>query len=183
MKNLRTRENKKKLSKSIIETFKEILSHKKFTQCTENKTKYYSHLFVFYGFISLFVVTFFAIISIILSQYPLNFWNPIKILGNIASVFLFIGIGLMIFKRIFNKEKAGKSNYYDWIFLIFLFLLTLSGVGVEAGRFLNWNFAYHIYFFHLVCVWMIILYVPYTKFAHILYRTVAIVYSKHINRN
>ncbi len=174
--------NKKKLSKSIIDTLKVIFSHKKFNQCKGNKRKYYAHLFVFYGFISLFFVTFLAIISIIFEMYPLTLWNPIKILGNLSSVLLFTGLGIMIFRRLFEKETTVKSNYYDWVLLITLFLLTLSGVGLETARFMNCSYAYHIYFFHLVCVWIIILYFPFTKLAHVIYRTTAIVYSKQINR-
>ena len=181
-KNMPLEENKTGLLKSIISTLKEILLHKNFTKCTENKVRYYSHLFVFWGFIALLVVTLLAILSILLNMYPLDLWNPVKILGNLASLALFVGLGIMFIKRLFNKEKTDSSNYYDWIFLIFLFLLTISGIGLEASRFLNWSFAYYLYVFHLTCVWIIVIYAPYTKFGHVIYRTVAMVYSKHINR-
>lgn len=172
----------KKLGKTIITTFIEILSHKNFTKCNENKARYYAHLFVFWGFIALLIVTVLAIVSIIFDAYPLDLWNPIKILGNLATLALFTGLGIMFAKRLSAREKKDNNTYYDWIFLIFLLLLTLSGAGLEASRFLNWPFAYYLYVFHLTCVWIIVIYAPYTKFGHVIYRTTAMVYSKHIGR-
>ncbi|PLX11371.1 MAG: heterodisulfide reductase, partial [Marinilabiliales bacterium] len=81
-----------------------------------------------------------------------------------------------------DKENASNSNYYDWLFLVSLFLLTISGVIVEIARFLNWILAYYLYFFHLICVWFVIIYLPYTKFGHLLYRTVAMVFAASIER-
>ena len=174
---------KNSLGKSIFMTGKELFTHKKFKTCSANKYRYLAHQFIFWGFISLLVVTSFAIIFVILSKYPLNFWNPVKILGNLASIFLILVLGIILFKRQFNKKTAGHSSFYDRIFLFSLLLLTLSGIGVEIGRFLNWIFAYHIYFVHLVLVWLVIIYLPFTKFAHIIYRTVALIYAKQIGRD
>jgi hypothetical protein len=42
--------------------------------------------------------------------------------------------------------------------------------------------AYGIYFLHLVSVFYIIAYLPYSKLAHIYYRTVAMGYAAHIDR-
>ena len=181
-KNMPIPDKKNSIIKSVIATFKEVLLHTKFKTCSENKHRYYAHQLIFWGFVSLFVVTFFAIIFVILNKYPLDLWNPVKIIGNLASIALFIGIGILMFKRLFNKKTTEKNNYYDSFFILTIFFLTLSGVGVEMGRFLNWSFAYHIYFVHLVFVWLTIIYLPYTKFAHIIYRTVALVYTKHIGR-
>ena len=177
--------NKQTISifRSVIETFKEIVFHKKFKKCSVNKHRYFSHQLVFWGFITLFIVTFFAIIFVLLEKYPLNFWNPVKIIGNLASFALLIGISAMFIKRNFNKDKKEFSSFYDKIFLISILFLTLSGIGLEIGRFLNWTFSYYIYIFHLLLVWMIMIYLPYTKFAHIIYRTVALIYAKHIGRD
>jgi outer membrane biosynthesis protein TonB len=44
------------------------------------------------------------------------------------------------------------------------------------------SFAYIIYFLHLACVFYIIAYLPYSKLAHLVYRTVAMGYAAYINR-
>ena len=168
--------------KSLFETLKTVLLHSKFNSCTAQKTRKISHFLVFYGFILLLFVTLYAIVAAVTNKYPLTFYNPFKIIGNAAGLMLLTGLGIMITGRLFNKEKYGNSSYADWLFLISIFLLTISGIVVEIARFENWYYAYHLYFFHLVCVWFVIIYLPYTKFGHILYRTLAMTYANSIGR-
>jgi quinone-modifying oxidoreductase, subunit QmoC len=167
---------------SLFKLRKGILAHSRFSLCKTNHSRKWAHLLVFYGFILLLVVTAFAIIAAITHNYPLKITNPFKIAGNIAGIMLMIGLVIMMFNRLFNKEKSGNSDYTDWLLLLSLMVLTLSGIIVEAARFQNWSLAYHLYFFHLVCVWFVVIYLPYTKFGHLLYRTVAMVYANVINR-
>ncbi len=176
---------KKQLSKfrSVKSVINEIMTHSNFSKCNSQKHRRTSHLMVFYGFILLLLVTVMAIIAVITDNYPLPFFSPVKIAGNFAALLLLTGLGIMIYQRLFNKEISGNSNYSDWLLLISFFLLTLSGVFLEIGRFQNWNISYHIYIFHLVSVWFIIIYAPYMKFGHFLYRTVALVYAKSRGRN
>jgi len=161
---------------------KEIIFHSNFSKCSNNKSRKAAHLLVFYGFILLLAVTAFAIYAALTHNYPLGLRHPVKIAGNIAGMMLLVGLGIMLINRIFDKENAGNSNYSDWLFLVSLFLLTISGVIVEIARFLNWILAYYLYFFHLICVWFVIIYLPYTKFGHLLYRTVAMVFAASIER-
>jgi quinone-modifying oxidoreductase subunit QmoC len=168
--------------KNLFSIRKEIILHSNFSKCSAQKTRKIAHLLVFYGFILLLFVTAFAIYAAISHNYPLGLTHPFKVLGNLAAIMLFVGLGIMIANRLFNKKDFGNSTYTDWLFLISLFLLTISGVVIEAARFLNWSFAYHLYFFHLICVWFIIIYLPYTKFGHILFRVVAMVFAASINR-
>jgi len=181
-KNMPPKKIKNTVCKSFFEAFKEILSHRKFDKCNTNNYRFSTHLMVFYGFITLIFVTIFAIISVLFFQYPLSFFNPIKIAGNLAAVSLLTGLSIMILKRLTNKELSGNSTYFDWIFLISLYLLVITGVLVEVARFDSWKFAYHIYFVHLVLVWMVIVYLPYTKFGHMIYRFTALTYCKFIGR-
>ena len=90
---------------------------------------------------------------------------------------LITGSSLMILNRLRNRQSL-QSTYADWFFLISFWLLSLSGMLVEGARFHEWSLAYHFYFFHLVMVWIIILYFPYTKFAHFLYRTLSLVFIR-----
>jgi quinone-modifying oxidoreductase subunit QmoC len=150
-----------------------ILWHMDFRQCTEQKSRSLSHLFVFWGFILLLFVTFFAILSTLFFHYPLGFLNPVKIAGNTGALLLFTGSTLMILNRLLKRNTL-RSNYADWFFLLSFWLLTVTGILVEAARFLDWSHAYHIYLFHLILVWIIILYYPYTRFAHFLYRTLSL---------
>lgn len=169
--------------KSLLKIKTQIILHSNFSSCSSQKSRKISHFLVFYGFILLLIVTAFAIYAALTHNYPLKITNPFKILGNIAGLMLLVGLSMMVINRIFNKKDFGNSTYTDWLFLISFFLLTISGILVQFGRFLNWSSAYHLYFFHLVCVWFIIIYIPYTKFGHLLYRTVAMAFANSIGRN
>ena len=175
-------QKQKPVFKSLMETIREISFHSNFSKCTGQRTRKIAHLLIMYGFVLLLLVTAYAIAAVITHGYPLGFWNPFKMLGNVAALMLTVGISMMMVQRIRNKEIYGASNYFDWVFLTVLLILTLSGVVVELARFLKWHSAYHIYMFHLVMVWFIIIYLPYTKFGHIIYRTLAMVFCKVYGR-
>jgi quinone-modifying oxidoreductase subunit QmoC len=162
---------------SFLSVIGRIMKHKDFNSCDEQKSRSLSHFLVFWGFILLLFVTFFAILSTLFFEYPLDILNPIKIAGNLGGIMLITGSSLMILNRLI-KRKNLQSSYADWFFLISFWLLSISGMLVEAARFHEWSFAYHMYFFHLIMVWIIILYFPYTKFAHFLYRTIALIFIR-----
>jgi len=170
------------LWRSIWQVLKEILTHQPFRKCTTNRFRYTAHFLVFWGFVLLLVVTLFAILSTLLFEYPLPFLNPIKIAGNLGGMMLVIGLSIMISMRLFNRRNLSGSNYFDWFFPVALLLLTLSGGAVEIARFQNWTPAYLLYFIHLVLVWIVILYAPYSKFGHFVFRTAALVAARQRGR-
>lgn len=160
----------------------EILSHSNFSGCGTQKVRKWAHMLVFFGFALLILVTLYAIWASITHNYPLPLSNPFKLAGNFASLMIYAGLGIMIFHRIKNREVFGKSGYTDWLLLIAIGVLTLTGTLVELARFGNWNAAYHLYFFHLVVVWFVIMYLPFTKLGHVFYRTTALLYARSIGR-
>ncbi len=166
---------------SIIKS--KIILHSEFGKCKTQRSRQTAHILVFFGFIMLLVVTAFAIVATFTHSYPLKFTHPFKILGNVAGLMLVTGLTMMIFNRLFNKKDYGNSGYADWLLLISMLLLTISGLIVELARFQNWHYAYHLYFFHLVCVWFVIMYLPYTKFGHLVYRTLALTHAASTGRN
>ena len=168
---------------AAIATVKEILLHEQFNKCEASKDRYLAHMAVLYGFIALLIATAWAVVAIILHfDYPLSLLNPFKILGNIGAALLLFGTGLMIYNRVAKVEETGESNYYDIVFLGVLFTVAVTGVLTEIARLGDWGgLAYFIYFVHLVFIFFLLVYLPYSKFAHLIYRTVAIFHSK-LNR-
>jgi quinone-modifying oxidoreductase subunit QmoC len=56
----------------------------------------------------------------------------------------------------------------------------VTGFAAEIFRLVNIPLlAYPIYYFHLVAVMMLFLYMPYTKFAHLVYRTTAMAFERY----
>ena len=166
----------------VFRVLREILSHSNFSGCGSRTPGKVAHLLLFFGFTLLIMVTLYAIWATVTHHYPLPITNPFKILGNLASVMIFSGLGIMTWQRLFNKSVFGKSAYTDWLILAAIALLTLSGTLVQLARFGDWSIAYHLYFFHLVAVWFVIMYMPFTKLGHIFYRTTALLYARSIGR-
>ncbi len=167
---------------SIIKVLGEILSHSNFTACGSRHLRKVAHMLLFFGFGLLILVTLYAIWATVSHNYPLPITNPFKIAGNVASLMIYSGLGIMVFQRLFNRSVFGKSSYSDWLLLAAIALLTLSGTLVEMARFGSWSMAYHLYFFHLVAVWFVIMYLPFTKLGHVFYRTTALLYARSIGR-
>lgn len=166
----------------VFKVLGEILSHSNFSGCGSQPQRRAAHMLVFFGFGLLILVTLYAIWASLTQRYPLSFVNPFKIAGNVASLMIFSGLGIMIVQRLRGGSSLGRSNYSDWMLLIAIGLLTFSGTLVEMARFWNWNVAYHLYFFHLVAVWFVIMYLPFTKLAHLFFRTTAMLYARSIGR-
>jgi quinone-modifying oxidoreductase subunit QmoC len=166
----------------VFKVLGEILSHSSFSSCGSRKSGKLAHMLLFFGFLLLILVTLYAIWATISSNYPLPIGNPFKIAGNLASLMIYGGLGIMTWQRLSNKSIFGKSGYSDWLLIVAIFLLTLSGTLVQLARFGDWSIAYHLYFFHLVSVWFVIMYLPFTKLGHIFYRTTALLYARSIGR-
>ncbi len=166
----------------ISATIKEILQHSRFSECEAGKHRYYSHLLVFYGFLALFLTTSLVCTGLYLFdlQTPLPLLHPVKVLGNLGAAAFLVGICLMIYQRLVTREKdVGKSSYSDWFFLWLMLTLALTGIFSQVFRMADVPvLAYGTYFLHLVSVLMLFLYFPYSKFAHLMYRTIAIIHAR-----
>ncbi len=180
----------KGLMPSIFSAVKNIITHENFSKCTAERTRQFSHIAIFFGFIALSCVTLWIItlgINPLISGsfvYPFGFWSPWKILANLGGLALIGGIGLIIRDRMRHDAQAGAGNYYDWAFLTTIFIVVATGFFTEALHYVRLEPHRHIaYFVHLVFVFTLIVYLPYSKFAHVIYRTVAMVYAEHTGRN
>ena len=107
-----------------------------------------------------------------------------KILANASALGLLIGISLVISNRLKNKERAGGGGYYDWIFINIVFAIMATGILSELFRLADIAvLAYIIYFAHLVVVFFLFAYAPFSKMAHMVYRATAMVFAKQTERD
>jgi quinone-modifying oxidoreductase, subunit QmoC len=110
--------------------------------------------------------------------YPFGFWSPWKMLANLGGIAVLVGCVSMIWDRLAHRENAGNSTYFDWVFLGTLSIVVLTGFFTEVLHYLRMVPHRHVvYFVHLVFVFALLMYLPYSKFAHWIYRTVALVYA------
>jgi quinone-modifying oxidoreductase subunit QmoC len=81
------------------------------------------------------------------------------------------------------SASLGTSAYWDWLFVILLCAVAATGLVVEVSRLLTTGAApYILYAVHLALVFFLIAYFPHSKFAHLIYRTVAKVHAKVYDR-
>ncbi len=179
----------KPLLTSILSALKRIIGHNNFSTCTQAHSRFLSHVSVFFGFIALSVVTLWVITAkfnpLIRSDfvYPFGFWSPWKILANVGGAALLAGCLLMIRDRLNNSDDAGVGTFFDWALLSTLLAVVGTGFLTEALHYARLVPHRHIaYFIHLVFVFALLMYLPYSKFAHVLYRTTAMVYAEQTGR-
>lgn len=173
------------LMDSIKATIMEILSHKRFEKCNVTKDRKTAHLLVFYSFAGLAITTTLAIIYLYVFKYesPYPLYDPLKIIGNVSALALLYGITIVTGNRLKNAEKAGKGSYFDWLFITVIYAIVVTGILSELLRLGNIAIlAYPTYFAHLVFVFFLFAYAPFSKMAHMVYRTTAMVFVRHTNR-
>jgi len=180
----------KGLIRSILVTFKRVITHEQFALCTRAHPRFYSHVCVLFGFLALSAVTVWVITAnhnpLIRGEfvYPFGFWNPWKLLANIGGVALVAGCLLMIRERLLNEERVGSGGYSDWALLVKLLLVAATGFVTEVLHYLRLEPHRHIaYFVHLVFVFVVLVYLPYSKLAHLVYRFAAMVFAEYSGRN
>ena len=161
---------------------KELLIHtvtqKKFGECTD-KMQWFVHLMIMTGYASVFLMVVVFINGLTIENlkfqrdviYPL--WHPWRLVGYYSTFAIMYGTTYAIIGRL-RKSKAPYKNSHptDWMFLILLQLTTLTGIFVHITRLLDWPLpTYGIYVVHMmVAVPMLVLEVPFAKWAHLAYR-------------
>jgi quinone-modifying oxidoreductase subunit QmoC len=96
---------------------------------------------------------------------------------------LIYGIYNIIKERKANAAQAGLGGYYDWLFVYVVFAVGVTGLCSWLFRLLHIKIlAYPTYFLHLTAVFFLFFYAPYTKMAHMVYRTAAMLYARMSGR-
>jgi len=177
------------VSKYLIPAVKEIISHERFKKCGQTIERARGHQWVLIAFIILFIVTtivmFYAdvlggLLGIEGCETPLSIINPVKIAANIGAFLLIGGIWMIrSMREQKTREDVLKSSVQDWNLIWLIFAVGVTGLGSEILRLIQLKYlAYPVYLVHLGCVLVLFLSLPYTKFAHLIYRTTAYVYQK-----
>jgi quinone-modifying oxidoreductase subunit QmoC len=184
---------------ALILTVKEFVLHKLFNKCEANKPRAIWHMVLFFGFAGAMVTTGCIFIFVFAPHYlhllglesfnsfftvPIDLPHPVKILGALSGLALVVGGGVLVFRRWANKDNVGANGYADYFFLYIMFFTGLTGMLSWLTRLSGVPMlAYVNYFIHLVFVFVLLWYMPYSKFAHMFYRTLALTYAKRIGRN
>ncbi len=159
--------------------FKELVIHgltqKRWRECTSDTTKHWlRHLLLVTGY-----GTMFALVVVFLYWFQVEdasfHWT--SLLGYYGTLVLLGATSWIALDRLQKKDQIHKySDLADWLFVTLLFLTGLSGILLHLARLLNLPMpTYVMYVVHLmIAVPMLTVEVPFGKWAHLLYRPLAV---------
>lgn len=158
----------------FITLWDQVFIQKRFNDC-EKKNRYIPHLALFWGFSGLFLSTIIAF-GVDFFGFPGNLRILAKVIGVISGLVLLYGSGYFIYRRfIANDTYSAYSHHSDWVFVSLLFLAGLTGFILDIFMWTNLpRPGYIIFSVHLVIVFDLLVTAPFTKFAHAIYRPLAI---------
>jgi ferredoxin len=160
--------------KTLGELFIHMFTQKRALGCDDNQTRWFQHLILVFGYLSLLFTTVF-----------LNWFATenifIIILGYIESLVVFSVTAIFMSERKKKTKAVAKhSQPSDWFFVIWLFLMGLTAfatrIFIDLGILESNKW---LYLFHLTILvqWALII-VPFGKWTHFLYRSFAMYFEK-----
>jgi len=160
-----------------LREFKALVLHgvtqKRWKDCG-NSSRWVKHLLLVTGYVTMLLL---IVVFLRWFQTDDSQWRPIDLLGYYATGVLMFVTGDMIVSRLRRREEIHKhSHSTDWIFLVLLFLTSLTGILVHGLRLAGLPLpTYYMYVLHLaIAVPMLVIEVPFGKWSHLAYRPLAI---------
>jgi uncharacterized membrane protein len=152
------------------------ITQKLFLKCAKNVGRWLKHFLLVSGY----VLMLFLVVGLLLwfqtdNIYPI--YHPQRWLGYYATAVLLFGTVEILIGRIRKREQIHKfSDFSDWMFPVLLLLTTVTGILVHIFRYMGLPLAtYYMYAVHLIiAVAMLVVEVPFGKWAHMLYRPLAV---------
>jgi quinone-modifying oxidoreductase, subunit QmoC len=139
------------------------------------------HALTIWGFLGLLVATGLdwglAVLGIKQTGTPVPVWYPSRLIGTVAGLSLLYGVTMFMIAR---ARRAGipyqTSTAGDWLLLVLLWITGFSGFLIEIALYLptasGWG--YWVFLFHVAAALELIILVPFMKFAHAIYRPLAL---------
>lgn len=157
-------------------------TQKRYSECeTTDNAKIYMPWIVHLGLMLGYVIML-VIVMVFIEQFqsgPEINWK-MHIFGYLATIGLVTGTIYFISNR-FNKTKYvqyKKSHSTDWVFVSLLFFIVLTGIAQHVfHRTGLLELANIFYLIHLMCVVPWLLRMPFTKWAHLAYRPLAMYFA------
>ncbi|MBI3750394.1 MAG: 4Fe-4S dicluster domain-containing protein [Chloroflexi bacterium] len=145
------------------------------------RQRWFVHAATMWGFLGLLGATLLdyglELLGIKATGTPVPIWYPVRLLGTVAGLALLYGSTLLILRRARAEERSLRhSTVGDWMFLVLLWLAGATGFVLELALYLPgapaWGYA--VFLVHVAVALELVLLVPFSKFAHAIYRPVAL---------
>ena len=174
-------------ARTIAPTLADVLLQRRTQSCASEKrrasrptSRRVVHLAVFWGFLGLLLATILRFVVVPIHGELVPPWEPVRLLGIVSGALLLYGTSVMILRRLRKADRyTSRSTFMDWTFLVLLLLAGLGGFLVDLAQYAGLPvWAYGFMLFHLVVVFDLLVLIPFTKFAHVVYRPMALWLSR-----
>jgi heterodisulfide reductase subunit C/quinone-modifying oxidoreductase subunit QmoC len=156
-------------------------TQKRYSECESKPTNklfmpWFIHMGLVLGYVTMLILVMVFIEA--LQAGPEINWT-VHIFGYLASIGLAIGTVYFIRNRIRkNYVQYKKSHGTDWVFVTLLFLIVLTGIVQHIlHRSELFMAANVVYIIHLMCVVPWLFRMPFSKWAHLVYRPLAMYFA------
>ena len=147
--------------------------------------RWFLHFTVMWGFLGLLGATMadygLELLGFKGAGAPEPLWYPVRLLGTIAGAALLYGASALIVRRLRRSDRESRhSTTSDWTFLVMLWVAGATGFVLELALYLPsapaWG--YSMFLIHVGVAMALVLLLPFGKFAHVIYRPVALLTMK-----
>jgi hypothetical protein len=173
---------------ACVQAITDALLHTRFQSCDSGeqtpprpaepwyKRRWVVHAAVMSGFLAMLAAT---TLDFLLKPIgsPAVPWYPMRVLGALGGLVCLYGLVIVLARRWRAKEVPWKkSSFADWFFPLLVAATVLTGLVTEVVDYAPMGTLGHtIFFAHVVLAMDLVALLPLTKFAHVLYRTLALV--------
>lgn len=171
--------------KSLKYVVNELVTMKRYQTCDSHEDGFwykkpvlvrpwFVHWSIMWGFLGLLLAT---ILDFLLKNPATTVWWPSRILGTVSGLFMMYGASLALYYRLTKITDAyAHSKLADWVFLWSLWITGLTGFWMETAVMLGGNAPVNqvIFVIHVIMAMELVLLFAFSKFAHALYRPVAL---------
>lgn len=174
---------------AVFTALSDALTHRRFRECDGEQQSppaleepwhqrpWVVHATVMGGFLAMLLAT---TLDFMLKPIgsPAPPWYPMRILGLVGGIVCLYGLSIVLLRRAQGKHTPyTKSSFADWFFPVLLTVTVVTGILCEVVVYLPSpsTFGHAMFFTHVVLAMDLVAMLPLTKFAHVLYRTLALV--------
>jgi nitrate reductase gamma subunit len=160
------------------------VTQKRWRDCEqeESNSHWFKHFIFVPAYVAMFTLVMFFLEHL---QVDTSEFTWVSILGyGIAGILLYVS-GDAILSRLRKTDEIHKHSHdSDWMFLILLFFTSLTGIMMHFFRIADWAHpTYYMYVIHMAFVVpLLVLEVPFMKWAHLMYRPLAL-YLKEVKES
>ncbi len=145
------------------------------------RRRWIAHALTMWGFLGLLAATILdyalALLGVRATGTPEPVWYPVRLLGTLAGIAMLIGVSTLILNRARRvTTSVTHSEPGDWLLLSLLWLVGASGLGTEIALYVGGGpaWGYGVFVAHVTLALELLILVPFMKFAHVLYRPLAL---------